>query len=186
MPLSVTQSVLLPIRSFVVLSRSKLLQLLHRPIPVHFEIDTESTVHGTCWHVDIDVRYPGFDDFVEYVPSLLVVCYSRLDISDTRSESRSHTAGYAILQIWGKLKESVDLASMFIVNLNATSAVRGTGVCLDDYLVQEIIECFVVCLGCIILVSELYLTRQNENGPYLCHAALKSYSTSVMKNALRI
>lgn len=120
--------------------------------------------------MNIDIRYSGFDDFVQYISSLLVICHSRFDVSDARSEPRSHTAGYAILQICGKFKESIDLSSMFIVNLNTASTIRGTRVCLDDYLVQEIIECFVVCLRFILSVKSFisYSVERERSLPLSC------------------
>lgn len=44
-PVRVAKSVLISLRVFPTITIWKLLQFFHRAVPVHFEVDTDSTIH---------------------------------------------------------------------------------------------------------------------------------------------
>lgn len=116
MPVSVAQSVLVAILlSFS--TRCYLLELLHRAVPIHLQVDADTAVHGTRGHVYVDIGYTGLDDLVEDFARLLVISHSHANMLGPMPKASPHAARNSLLEIRWKIEEAVNLPSVLILNL---------------------------------------------------------------------
>jgi hypothetical protein len=136
--LSVTESIFITIR--IISAIWELLQFLHRAIPIHLEIDADTTVHGHVREMNIEVGYASFYDLAKYLLRLLIVCHSHANCLSP--ETTSHAARNPGLQFCWKLKEAVYFPAMLINDRNTIWTPMTTGMCGFD----DIIEKFVVFL----------------------------------------
>lgn len=124
-----------------------LFELLYGTVPVHLQVDTDTAIHGTHGHVYVDVRYTGFDDLVQDLPRLLVICNSYADIFAPFPETVAHATGDLPLEVCWQVEEAVNFAAVLVVDLDAIRAIGCSRIRLNDHLVKKVVEILVLCLG---------------------------------------
>lgn len=91
-PLCVAQTVFTAVWLLVRLVGGQLLQLLHRALPVCFEVDADAAIHWTHGHVQINICNARLDYLVQHLVGLLVICYSHSYVSAAMTKTGSHAS----------------------------------------------------------------------------------------------
>lgn len=118
-PLCIAQSVFTAIWLLVNLVGGQLLQLLHRPIPVCFEVDAYAAIHWTHGHVQVNVCNARLDDFVQHFVGLLVICYSHSHVSVAIAKTGSHASWEMAMHFLRQLKKAIPLSSVLVYHGNS-------------------------------------------------------------------